>query len=224
MASKRQRIPKLCHSPKRGYHVSYRDPETGKARRHTFGQISEGEALAQYHRWVADRLNGETTNGVSPAPDEHAQPPQRTPTNQVIDGCIAIVASSLLRQEESRVWDGTGTKARGMISAGVHKDRKGHLSEFLAFLNEQHGQGAVGRMRLEDLALLDVEKYNRNLAQAGLSASSLNKRMQVINRIIDHAGCPEFGTQTLTWNWDSRQSYYGKPTNTRKLPTVEQLQ
>ena len=224
MASTRRRIPKLSYTSKRGYHVSYRDPETGKARRHTFGMISEGEALALYHRWVADRLNGDAPTAVSPALEEPEVPPQQASTHLVVDGCIAIVASSLLRQEESRVWDGTGTKARGMISAGVYNDRKSYLSEFLAFLNEQHSQGAVGRMRLEDLALIDIEKFNRKMAQSGLSESSVSKRMQVVKRIIDHAGRPEFGLQTLTWNWDSRQSYHGKPTDTRKLPTVRQLQ
>lgn len=226
MAAKRLRIPKLCYSPKRGlgYHVNYRDPVTGSAKKHKFGMISEGEALAQYHRWVADRLNGDAPAAASPPPPKPVKPSQPPRTNQVVEGCLAIVASSFLRQEESRVWDGSGTKARGMISTGVYADRKGYVSEFLAFLNDQHGHGAVGRMRLADLALLDVESYNRKLAQSGFSDSAVSKRMQVVKRLIDHAGRPEFGLQTLAWNWDSRQAYHGKPTEVRKLPTVQQLQ
>lgn len=225
MAATRRRIPKLCYTSKRGlgYHVNYRDPATGVAKKHKFGMVSETEALAMYHRWVSDRLNGHTPIVAVPVAHKAIEAQQPEPTNQVVEGCIAVVASSLLRQEESRVWDGTGTKARGMISAGVYADRKSYVSEFLAYINGQHGHGAVGRMRLGDVELVDVEKYNRTLAQRGLSDSAVTKRMQVVKRLIDHAGRPEFGLQTLTWNWDSRRAYHGKPTEARKLPTVEQL-
>jgi len=225
MAATRNRIPKLCHSSKRGlgYHVNYRDPVTGIAKKHKFGMVSESQALAMYHRWVADHLNGHAQPAPSPAPEKPVKVEPPAPANQVVEGCIAVVASSLLRQEESRVWDGAGTKARGMISVGVYADRKSYVSEFLAFINDQHGHGAVGRMRLGDVELVDVEKYNRTLAQKGLSESAVTKRMQVVKRLIDHAGRPEFGLQTLTWNWDSRRAYHGKPTEARKLPTVAQL-
>ncbi|MEM9345778.1 MAG: hypothetical protein AAGB26_04080 [Planctomycetota bacterium] len=228
MATKRRRIPKLCYSPKRGlgYHVNYRDPETGIAKKHKFGMVSESEARAQYHQWVAASLNGDTPTSTpdSPPPQEPEETPPPTRKALVVEGCLAIVAGSFLRQEEFRVWDGTGTKARGMISANVYADRKGHLGQFLEFLNEQHGHGAVGSMQLADLTLTDIEKYNRKLAQKGMSESAVSKRMQIVKRLIDHAGRPEFGLQTLTWNWDSRQTYHGKPTNARKLPTVKQLQ
>lgn len=59
MGETRLRIPKLSYTPKcgLGYHVNYRDPATGVAKKHKFGMVSETEALALYHRWLTFRLD-----------------------------------------------------------------------------------------------------------------------------------------------------------------------
>jgi len=44
-----------------------------------------------------------------------------------------------------------------------------------------------------------------------------------VKAIIDRAGRPEHGNQTLSWNWDSRDVAHGKPTLERLFPTRRQL-
>lgn len=78
-------------------------------------------------------------------------------------------------------------------------------------------------MRLPDLAMGDVETFNREIVKKGYSASQVSKRLQMIKALIDRAGRPENDLQRLEWNWDSRDVLHGKPSKKRTLPSVEQL-
>ncbi|MEL7483601.1 MAG: hypothetical protein AAFN41_04525 [Planctomycetota bacterium] len=90
------------------------------------------------------------------------------------------IASELIDTEESRVRKEGEPRRRGTITHAVFTDRRKHTHDFLAFLNQVHGQGAVARMRLGDLALSDVEAYNRHLVAQGYSDSQVAKRLQII--------------------------------------------
>ena len=78
-------------------------------------------------------------------------------------------------------------------------------------------------MTLAELAMQDVEDYNREIVAAGYSSSQVTKRLQTLKALIDRAGRPEFGLQTLTWNWDSRDVVHGKPGKQRALPSLKLL-
>ena len=202
--------------------MNYRDKDTGTSKRYRFGindKHREGEAIALYHEWLAKHLRGET----QPAEARNTRA-QTGSSNKVREGSLLEVASGFVNAEQARVREDGQPKRRGTIAPAVLVDRKKHAHDFLAFLNRRNGQGAVGKMQLADLTLGDVEAYNEEIVKAGYSASQVAKRMQVIKAIIDRAGRPEHGTQVLAWNWDARDSYHGKPTKERILPTVEQLQ
>ena len=64
---RKKRVPKLKHTTNQniGWHVCYRDPNSGMPRRYRFGMVSREEAERQYHEWVASHLRGETP-GVKP--------------------------------------------------------------------------------------------------------------------------------------------------------------
>lgn len=220
---RRRRTPKLRYSTSRniGYHVCYRDPETGTPRKHKFGMVSKAEAEVLYHEWVAEHLRG----GGRPSKQKlkpHTSETAMT-SKQVIPGSLAIVVSGFLRQEKARTRIEGGPKARGTISTGVYTEREQYATAFLTYLNEQHGAGAVGCMKLADLSLRDVEGFNRIIVEAGYSDSAVKKRMQIVKAIIDHAGRPDYGGQVLAWNWDARQTLYGRPVEERRLPTLPQL-
>jgi hypothetical protein len=56
----KKRIPKLCHTTTRGlgWHVNYRDTDTGVAKKHRFAVETEGEAKVAYTQWLARHLAG----------------------------------------------------------------------------------------------------------------------------------------------------------------------
>jgi integrase len=141
----------------------------------------------------------------------------------MVPGSLLQVASRLLEFEERRIRRAGEPRRRGTIVPEVYADRKKHLCDFLDFMNRKHGQGAVARMRLEDLTMVDVEDFNRHIVVEGYSASQVAKRLQMVKALIDRAGRPENGLQRLGWNWDSRDVSHGKPTEKRRLPTLGQL-
>ena len=61
----KRRIPKLCHTTTRGigWHVNYRDPKTGIAKKHRFEVETEAEAKVAYTKWLARHLAGESGSG-----------------------------------------------------------------------------------------------------------------------------------------------------------------
>lgn len=222
----RTRIPKLKFDATRnvGWHVSYRDPQTGHSRRHRFRIIErerEKEAIALYHAWVAEKLGG---NGDGKLPTQVEPAKKRRPTGKALSGSLLEVASGLKESERLRIRKPDEARRRGTIAAPVFRDRAKIIRDILEFINARHGVGAVSRMRLCDLSMDDVEAFNQHVVKAGYSDSQVAKRLQIVKAIIDRAGRPEHGRQMLTWNWDSRDVAHGTPTPERPLPTVELIQ
>lgn len=219
----KKRIPRLCHTTTRGlgWHVNYRDAETGVAKKHRFAVETEAEAKVAYTQWLARHLAGEDAHGAEPKP-RSARP---SPAGSAIaPGSLVEVASGLIRLMEASVREEGSLRARGTVARPVFVDRQKHVKDFLTFINKRHGKGTAARMRVEDLPMTDVEFFNRHLVDKGYSASQVGKRMQMVKRIIDRAGRPEHGQQRLAWNWDSRDIVHGKPSKRRVLPTVKQLE
>ncbi len=234
MAIKRRkkRVPQLKYTKnqKIGWHVSYRDPVSGMPRRHRFGLVSREKAEAAYHEWMASHLRGETVilkkSSSRRKLDEQLTAPSPTTKGvraEIIPGSLIHITTGFINFEESRVGEEGGPRRQGTITRKTCDYRTSFAREFLKFLNSLHGQGAVGRMRLADLTMHDVESYNRLLVEADYSASQVKKRLQVVKAIIDRAGRPEHDEQLLPWNWDSRDVKHGKATKPRQLPTLRQL-
>lgn len=182
----KRRIPKLCHTTTRGigWHVNYRDPETGIARKHRFDVETEAEAKVAYTKWLTRHLAGDS------APDG-AQLVRRVTVRGGVaaaPGSLLEVATGVLRLIEASVRKEGAPRARGTIARPVFVDREKHIKDFLGFINKRHGKGTVAHMRVEDLPMTDVEMFNRHLVDKGYSASQVGKRMQMVKRIIDRAG------------------------------------
>lgn len=219
----KKRIPKLCHTTTRGlgWHVNYRDPETGVAKKHRFAVETEAEAKVAYTQWLARHLAGKDAHGAEPKPRSARL---SLAGSAIAPGSLVEVASGLIRLMEASVREEGSLRARGTVARPVFVDRQKHIKDFLTFINKRHGKGTAARMRVEDLPMTDVEFFNRHLVDKGYSASQVGKRMQMVKRIIDRAGRPEHGQQRLAWNWDSRDIVHGKPSKRRVLPTVKQLE
>jgi integrase len=229
--NRKKRIPKLCFTKVegRGYYVTYRDPTTGSPRKHRF-RIMEKERFAEaqvaYHKWLAAYVeSGPPARNTSRHPKQDAAEiidPQVAST-KAVPGCVLEVASAYLNTLENRSRQPDAPRVKGTIDIRVFRDRKKHVRDFLQHLNELRGPGAVARLRVADLTMQDVESFNAWIVERGYSASQVSKRMQAVKWIIDRAGRPEHGGQLLSWNWDSRDTMHGKPTEERTLPTVKHL-
>lgn len=192
-------------------------------RRHRFGIVErdrEAEARVLYHAWMLEFLGG---NGGYAHPTKKEKPRRLRPSPNVLSGSLLEIADALIQAEKARSREGDGPRRRGTIAAPVFRDRRKQIRDFLEFLNSQYGEGAVARMRLSDLAMEDIEAYNRQFVVKGYSASQVAKRLQLVKAIIDRGGRPEHGKQILPWNWDSRDVAHGKPTTERVLPTRKQI-
>jgi integrase len=242
---RKKRVPKLCFMKSQdiGWYVSYRDPGSGQPRRFRFGNISREEADLAYHDWIANHLRGKTpvpapstrrgrrkvdftaalkaVSEAQPSTEGVAVPRQAAPT--VLSGSLLHIASGFLKFEESRARQFAEARRQGSIHPEVLAQRKQFVNDFLEFLNGRHGHGTVGRMMLADLKMEDAEEYNRTIVKSGYSNNGVVKRLQVVKNLIDRAGRPEFGSQILGWNWDSRDVVHGFPAKPRALPTLRQL-
>lgn len=138
-------------------------------------------------------------------------------------GSMLSIATGLLQYEEARTRPEGEKRRKGTISQSLYRDRKHYVQEFLKFLNDRYGEGAVKNLLLSELTLEDVEAYNRELIKAELSSSQVSKRLRYIQSIVNRAGRPEYGSQALAWNWASLDLLHGKPATPRKLPTLKQL-
>ena len=196
--------------------------------RHSFGLVKredEPAARIEYHKWLGEYLE----NGA-PKPAGRKATPLPPPAEVVtvpaeaVQGSLLVVASDLLSSLQARVRTDDGPRRRGSIARPVFSDRRRHVRDFLEFLNSTHGSGAVASMRLRDLTMADVEGFNQWAAQQGYSDSQVSKWMQMVKATIDRAGRPEHGGQVLAWNWDSRETFHGKATEARTLPSKAQLE
>lgn len=230
---RKKRVPKLSYTDRQniGYHCTYRDPVTGKSKRKRFGMIPENDALIQYHVWVVEHLGAEPPEwkpGRKPTPlpepqENQSQKGGRGKKVALSPKSLLAIALGYLQHEQTRVRQDGQPRARGTIDPRVFIDRKKHVYMFMDYLNNEYGQGALKKMTLADLKITDVEGYNRSLVKAGYSASQVSKRLQVVKKIIDRAGRPEHDGQVLAWNWDSRHTYHGKPTEGKRLPALKQI-
>lgn len=230
---RKRRIPALKYTRLRGigWHVSYRDRETGMPRKERFGMVSRAEAERAYYTWMVAFLGNDAEalaalrGAAQPTEEDIGAPltPAVAARVEAEPGALVHIASGLIQYEERRVRQGPAPWASGTISPQVAADRKKDIKDFLKFLNERNGNGAVARMRLEDLSMADVEAYNRHLVEKKFSVNTLQHKMQVIKRIVDRAGRPEYGEQVLRWNWDALDRAPGRAAKQKQLPTLDQL-
>lgn len=223
---KKKRIPKLKFTTNRniGWHVSYRDPKSGTPKKHRFGNLSRGEAAAEYETWLLQYLTGKVvpTKKKKSAPDPTSQ--STNAKAKAIPGSLLLVASSLMRFDEQRTRNDGEPRRSGTISRQHLETRKHAIRLFLRFINERYGaDSAATHVMVGDLTMHDVEAFNQHVAANGKSAKHVTKQMSVVKDIIQRAGRPEHSSQTLSWNWDSRDIVRGKAAKTRSLPTLEQL-
>ncbi|MEO1129749.1 MAG: site-specific integrase [Planctomycetota bacterium] len=188
--------------------------------------MTQTEAERLYHRWLADHLDGHTPAVTRRAKriSVETRDDVLIAAEEVVKGSLLAVASDVLVLEQTRTRKPDESPRRGTITQAVFTDRRKHLRDFLSYLNDLHGPGFVARMRLAELSMADVEGYNLAIAAAGFSASQVNKRMQMVKRLIDRAGRPEHGGQVLQWNWEARDVAHGRNSKARQLPTIDQLQ
>ena len=144
-----------------------------------------------------------------------------------LPGSLGHIISGLLIYEKTRIRPEDAPRQRGTITQNLCERRAGYARELIGFLNRRwyaaYGEKAVSRLRLTDLTMRDVEKYNHWLVGKGLSQSQVRKRMQFVKKVVDRAGRPEFGSQVLTWNWESRDTHVGKAPKRVSIPTLKQL-
>lgn len=228
---RKRRVPALKFTKARGigWHVSFRDSDTGTPRKQRFGMLSREAAEQAYHEWVSAHLRGQTPT-LKPKRRKkldlqaiEAKPREKGVAAEMLPGSLLHITSGLLRYEESRIRTPGEARRAGSISRAVYDQRKAYAQEILQFINTRHGQGAVGRMLLSDLNMADVEAYNKTIVDSGYSSSQVTKRLQFVKAIIDRAGRPEHDGQVLSWNWESRDVIHGKPAKKRLLPTLSQL-
>ncbi len=159
----------------------------------------EPEARVAYHRWLAEYLE----NGPSRPQPKRTRKDARSgspvsrlnPNRKVAPGSIVHVASGFLAALEARIRQPGEPRRQGTIAKAVYKDRRKHITDFLDYLNEQHGERTTSRMMVADLSMADVEGFDAWGVGEGYSSSQVNKRMQMVKGIIDRAGRPEHGGQ-----------------------------
>lgn len=229
---KKTRVPQLKHTHSRGigWHVSYRDPKTNSPTKYRFRVETREEALPLYHAWLGDFLQGTPHQSAKKLPPGkpvragQGSDQQKSSCIGVQVGSIAHVASGLLEYDGLRIREEGAPRTSGSITSKEYEERQRFCEHWFAFVNQMHGYGAVGRIRVDQLTMADVEEYNKALAAVPYSESQIRKRMLVINQVIERAGRPEFGGQVLSWNWNSKDRHYGKPNVERRLPKKRQLQ
>lgn len=228
-AQRKRRVPKLSFTAIRGigWHVSFRDPVTGNPKKHRF-EVSDPQAkeLAErrYANWLADYLNGDALAvplGMSSGGNTKGPLPDRGAT--VGGGSLLEIANSLLNYEATRVRSRDEPRSRGKIGREVYRYRCYYVRAFLKYMNTVYGHGAVGTLRVDELQMQDVERYNQTLVDRGLSSGAVKHAMQSVRHTIIRGGRPEHGQQTLSWNWESRDRYLGRAKRPRILPSKAQL-
>ena len=233
-SSRKRRIPKLRYTDNRGigWHVSFRDPDTGTPKKHRFGMVTKSEANKAYEAWLAAWLQNdqEAAAAVRPGHVAKVKAREKRAEREAVraevkaePGSLVHVASGLFKYDESRVRKPSEGRAPGTIAPRAMLNRKKEIKDFLAYINERHGRGTASRLHVSDLEMADVEEYNRELVAKGFSAASVNGRIQAVKRLIDRSGRPEYGQQVLAWNWDSLDRTLGRAAERRQLPTLKQL-
>jgi hypothetical protein len=149
--------------------------------------VSRDEALEAYNKWLSAHLSGdtpETPKRTNRKLVEQIAPAKTKPIKaDIVTGSLLHIASGYLTYEESRVRPDDAERRQNTIKQKQYESKKLIAQEFMQFLNSRHGQGAVGRMKLADLTMTDIEAYNQLLvATGGFSESQVKKRLQVVDR------------------------------------------
>ena len=144
--ARKRRVPKLVFTERRniGWHVSFRDPKSGKPTRHRFGMVSEEDARVAYYQWLARHMAGEAADapkaivkgqgatrlaeesgaqGTTPPPL-----PPRASDVQISQHSLAAVASGYLDAEQARSREPGQPRSPGTISLLVFEDRRTHVA------------------------------------------------------------------------------------------------
>ncbi len=232
--NRKRRIPKLRYTENRGigWHVSYRDPDTGTPKKHRFGMVPKGEANRSYEAWLSAWLQDdhEAAAAVRPGHAAKTKAREKRAEREAVrtevkaePGSLVHVASGLFKYDEGRVRKPGEKRAAGTIAPRALMNRRKEIKDFLAFISERHGKGAAARLRVSDLEMADVEEFNRELVAKGFASASVNGRIQAVKRLIDRSGRPEYGQQVLGWNWDSLDRTPGRAAEQRQFPTLKQL-
>ncbi|HET6247628.1 MAG TPA: site-specific integrase [Tepidisphaeraceae bacterium] len=220
----KRRIPTLAFTKKQniGWHVNYRDPQTGVPRRHRFGLVERDQASELYNTWLVEHLRGAPHRGGASAkvPVVKDSPGSLV---QMQPGSLLHVGSNYLFYEEKRTRKPGEPRRAGTICPALLAVHKYDVADFLKFINRRYGPGSAGRLSVLDLKMVDVEAYNAELVDAGHSNQLVSKRLLTVKAVIDRAGRPEHGEQVLSWNWNARDKLLGKAGTPRTLPTLPQL-
>ena len=151
-------------------------------KKHRFGlkqRSDKAEAERLDSIWLSDYLNGKTPKTVS-SRTEPVHSAQAIPTDQVRPGSLLEVANSLLNYEQSRMRDADSPRERGKIHPDVYRYRCYYIRKFLQHINATCGHGSVAHLRVDDLTMQQVEQYNRELVEHGLSSSAIKHAMQSV--------------------------------------------
>lgn len=234
----KKRIPKLSHTDNRGigWYVPYRDPVSGHSRKAAFGMdLTEDEANDTYNAWLALHMAGNTPKpgkwSLKMASDASTRTPGPSVVSQPLDKVkssssthsLLMITTGMLTYDSKRIRPDDAPRVKGTFKQKQFDSVQKIAHYFLAFLTKSHGKGAATLMTLADLKMEDIEKYNLHLVQSDYSDSRVRKHMQVVRGIINRAGRPEHGRQLLAWNWESRDSFHGRPDKPVMLPTVGHL-
>jgi hypothetical protein len=115
----KRRIPTLAFTKSQdiGWHVNYRDPQSGVPRRRRFGLIDQNQASELYNAWLAEHLKGAPHRGR----EKIRTPAQVKETDakaaQVTPGSLLHVSSNYLYFEEKRTRKPGEPRRSGTISA-----------------------------------------------------------------------------------------------------------
>ena len=112
--SRKRRIPKLRYTDNRGigWHISYRDPETGTPKKHRFGRVTKSEANKTYEAWLAAWLQDdhEAATAVRPGHRAKTEARQKRAVQDAVraevkaePGSLVHVASGLFKYDVARV-------------------------------------------------------------------------------------------------------------------------
>jgi hypothetical protein len=133
--SRKRRIPQLRYTDNRGigWHVSYRDPETGTPKKHRFGRVTKGEANRAYEAWLAAWLQDdhEAARAIRPGHKAKTEARQKRAEQDAIraevkaePGSLVHVASGLFKYDEARVRQPGEGRAAGSIAPRAMLNRK----------------------------------------------------------------------------------------------------
>lgn len=122
----KRRIPKLAFTKSQdiGWHVNYRDPQSGVPRRRRFGLVDRDKASDLYNAWLSEHLKGAPHRGGDANGKPAEVKEQTARAAKVIPGSLLHVSSNYLYFEEKRARKPGEPRRSGTISPSGLADRK----------------------------------------------------------------------------------------------------